>query len=256
MISVTFDPQEHRWWTFIPCKVCGGYRHDLPLSDPQQESEANFYAHAAHAYPGCLACESAQAQADERAGTRVRWDALTREWLLPVNGLAEGAALPLGVRRPDARDAAEAEAELLLRDSPLPLHIVEDGGRGDHDLPYLARNEDGHFDLWLPCFECGGELLPLRSTVLASAVHEALCAFAWLSTDGCPGCRHAPAPDELKAPGVWFDTTIGDWMIALPDSAEGTFAVTPLCLHSYGASAQRVAAAATSVLIAARTGAS
>ena len=173
---------------------------------------------------------------------------------MAVEDIPLGVALPLGVRYSGARDTAEVAARLLMGKNPLPLRIFDAGTEPDSGLPHLTPNTDGGFELWLPCFECGGTTIPLldNKTVLTAAL-ESLECFGWFAISGCPNCRtfreHNPEMAEQKPLTTWYSTLLNDWVVRTPDG-EGNLCVRALEIGHYGASNEEVAAATQRLLLA------
>jgi hypothetical protein len=221
-----FDETEQCWWTPIECKECGGYRHDLPIVSPALGDGALLHAQAAHhrhEEDGCMACRIEQARTGEKlkSGHSIFWyDVKERAWLSfnTVEGLG-GVTMPLGIRFPASTEEADVAARMMMGSHPLPLRIIEPGLAVDDDLPSLYRDELGHYQLWLPCDECGGlHTTIVEVTSLEDAARQALQALAWVESEGCPACTtEMVRSNEDEAPSLWFDTLFGDWTMVLKD---------------------------------------
>lgn len=257
---VSYDQQTTCWWTPVSCADCGGYRHELAVTTPDRERAALLLAQAAHDHHrehGCTACQSRRWRSHSAVpeGHTLLWfDTLARQWMLwlPVAGIPEGVTTPLGVRFLASSTEAEVAARVMMGSNPLGLRIIEEGLPVDPDTPSLVRGSKT-FELWLPCDDCDGVLLPLSSSSdgeLVDAATEALECLGWVEADGCPQCRtrRARAGDTEDGPlRIWYDTALNDWMLRLPD-ASGESLVLALRLRRFSAQQQEVQAAVDAII--------
>lgn len=207
----------------VECPECGGFA--IPLDTPQRAHTVRRQLERS-ACPGCITMEW-------RAG-RVRgvlpdmwWDAVTWEWMVTVPVGEHGTAtMPTGIRGYWARAEANAAALALVDPAGQPIAISETGRPRERDQLTLFY-ESERWRLAVPCFDCGGFELPLRSR-RPSGVHRALAeardALAAIAHD-CPGCvarseREAAQLDDAE-PRLWFDPAVGDWVISQPVDGMG-----------------------------------
>jgi hypothetical protein len=256
--TTTYDQQAECWWTTLPCEGCGGYRHDIHLSDPHKEEASQLLAQAAldhhneYKCLNCLSSENRKVVPSDNEHSVLWWDAETSDWLvwLPVEGISEGVTLPLGIRFSTSGLEAGIAARCLMGNNPLLLHVLEEGISYDSDIHGLHRPvTKDNFMLWLPCDECSGVDIPLltkQSSSLEAAAIEALECFSWLETDGCPQCNTHKFHRENKEDNsfrIWYDTVQQDWMFRIPDE-DGETREFPLDINAYSASNEEVQTAA------------
>ena len=251
--SVSFNSQAQCWSTPLSCDKCGGYFHEIHLTSPLKEDAAQILAQAAHDHhqeDGCLKCQARLRRSHIPQETHhcvLWWDAEMNDWLvwLACQGIPDGVTLPLGVRFSTSLAEAEVAARCLIGSNPLLLRIVEDHMPYDSEIPSLHKDSGDYYKLWLPCQECQGVDIPLRSSIHGSiekAAVEALDCFGWVAVDGCPQCRSDEFNHEDKESHqsrVWYDTEIHDWVVRGP-TADGEVAEATLGIHAYSASHQEV----------------
>lgn len=74
------------------------------------------------------------------------------------------------------------------------------------------------WELWRPCHQCGGALLPLVGRPeLRDSVLEIKAFVSGLPLRQCPECetRRRRASSTAREPAVWFDTLLDDWVLRL-----------------------------------------
>jgi hypothetical protein len=96
--------------------------------------------------------------------------------------------------------------------------------------------QDG-WSLWWPCQACGGVQLPLMyQPGIQGGIYDLAAVSARLQRRRCPACETARrrAASRVTAPAVWFDTELGDWVLALPNGADAGV-LLPLEIHGFDA---------------------
>jgi hypothetical protein len=92
----------------------------------------------------------------------------------------------------------------------LPVAI----GRPPDALTVIYEAVGRRWRLWWPCENCGGTVLALRQHPGARdpASTRQICA------QRCPGCESRRRRREVAQtePSVWYDTSLGDWVVRLP----------------------------------------
>lgn len=250
--TVHFDPECGDWVVEADCGLCGGYRVELRVPDPERWSLANARAEAfirrVHSNR-CLGCH-ADLQRRRPRGAEfdpyLWWDTETREWMgwLSMPQSPDGGiTMPLGVRSVWALPEARAALALLQRDTPLPLRVAT--GRVDVDPQVCALFHDpgsGRWKLWIACDDCGGtelKLSALGAGAVEVAADEAHACVERMASDGCPHCRSerewASWVFRDEAPRLWYDTRTGEWVVW--QAVEGTLdgVTLPLGLTRYDA---------------------
>ena len=209
----------------VDCQECGGFA--IPLDRPQRAHSVRGQLERS-ACPGCVTMRWRSGRVPG-ALPDMWWDAVTWEWMVTVPMGDETVTLPTGVRGFWARSQANAAALALVDPSGCPIVVAEDGRPRDRDQISLYFEAE-RWRLAIPCFDCGGFELMLR-TRRPSGVHRALAeakdALVAVGRD-CPGCvarsERAAAGSGDGEPRLWFDPAVGDWVLC--QSVVGVGAIT------------------------------
>jgi hypothetical protein len=120
--------------------------------------------------------------------------------------------------------------------------------------PKIIHQAIGHgWWLWWPCEACGGTKLPLRDCADLDRSNRARgLRLAALDDQPCPGCETGRRRLELAGaePGVWYDASLGDWVVRVPCGALGDAALLPLEIRWFDASWAEVYRAASDLVYA------
>jgi hypothetical protein len=102
-------------------------------------------------------------------------------------------------------------------------------GRPDADPIVGYEAFARRWSMWWPCEACGGVKLALRGRADADG-SSSIPSLAGIVDQPCPGCearrqRRSSAGEE---PAVWYDTSLGDWVLWLPGTGPRDGTLLPL----------------------------
>jgi hypothetical protein len=141
-----------------------------------------------------------------------------------------------------ARRAVEAPAGART-----PLQI-----RRSDAVPAIVCQAISHrLWLWWPCEACGGTKLPLRERArLDLSDHARRLQSAATGDQPCPGCETVRRRLELAGaePAVWYDVSLGDWVVRVPCGGPCDAAQLPLEIRWFDASWAEVYRAASDIV--------
>ena len=120
--------------------------------------------------------------------------------------------------------------------------------------PKIIYQAIGHrWWLWWPCEACGGTKLPLRDPADLDRSNRARgLRLAGLGDQPCPGCETGRRRHELAGaePAVWYDASLGDWVVRMPCGALCVAALLPLEIRWFDAPWAEVYRAASDLVYA------
>jgi hypothetical protein len=122
--TIFYDVESGRWRLRTACFDCGGFELSLTsfgrgaVEAACDEAMSSLELVAREGCPHCRTSRERQSPRGEDAEPRIWFDTIMRDWLVwqPLEGFDEGATLPLGIGRFDARRAViyRAAAGLLF----------------------------------------------------------------------------------------------------------------------------------------------
>ena len=244
--AIFLASEDEDWALWAACPACTGYVLPLHVRGRARWMEAavraqTFLARVHHR--GCLGCESARRRAGEASEREPElwWDTETADWMVDAAVEGDTVSLPLDVRDYWAINEAAAAAAALTSDGP-PVRVCPAAGEIDRNVATVAHDPDeGRWQLWLPCDECGGTVLRLRHVgrfAAPAAAGQAQRMLELAAAEGCPGCRAERMRTGVPAasdPEAWYDPDADEWMLwqAVEGSPDGV--TVPLAVGGYDA---------------------
>ena len=236
---------ERDWSLWAACNTCGGYALPLRVEKREEWMEAAVRAQSflkrVH-HKGCLRCDARERRFHRHADNAMWWDPEAGDWMM--DGHMPGGTeltLPLDVKDYWSVPEAAAAAAALTTDGAA-VRVVPGPESLDPELPSIYHI-GAIWAMWLPCEDCGGCEIPLRSggrLEAAAATGQAKRIVELAANEGCPSCvalmfREGRLPEDTP-PLTWYDPIENQWMLWQPVDGVPEGITLPLGLNGYDVS--------------------